>query len=66
MTQARAERFLQSIREDDPSTAQLLGDDPQIARVNVFTAAAAGNINVVADLILRDPACAVAVHGREE
>ncbi len=62
-----AERFLEAIRErKNGVAARLLDAHPQLASFNIFTAAAAGSSDAVANLIRQDSARVLATHGKEE
>lgn len=62
-----AERFLTAVREQKANVAaRLLNAHQRIAGFSLFTAAASGNADAVADFIRLDPARVNATHAREE
>ena len=63
----RAERLLAAVREGRSGVVErLLRAHRQLARVNIFTAAAVGDAGAVASFLAEDPARALATHGHEE
>lgn len=60
-------RFLKAVIHTQPGIAQrLLDDHPEVARLDIFTAAAAGNVEAVAAFLRDDPALATATFGEIE
>jgi len=62
-----AQRFLRAIIHTQPAVAQqILDEHPEIASLDVFTAAAAGDVEAVAAFLRDDPALATATFGEIE
>src|SRR5438045_1158855 len=60
------EEFLRAIRSGDAVASAMLSEHPDIGGINIFTAAAAGEADIVADFLARDVPLGQATHGREE
>jgi ankyrin repeat protein len=63
----QVEQFLAAVRDDKLDAAtRLLETHADVGRLNIFSAAAAGRLDSVADFLKADPACALATHGQDE
>ena len=66
LSDQHVEEFLSAIRSGEAGASSLLHDHPGLDRFNIFTAAAAGESDALADFLRRDSSLAQTTHGRDE